>query len=84
MILHVLMGQRKCNYPGEYGPEALEVMGEYEFSDNPDWLEEKKVKYQGTDEFVSVVIVDVRVDGNQIARMLCPPNPQIRGEIVAS
>ena len=82
MILHVLMGQRECNYPGEYGPEALEIMDEYAYSDNGEWLKEKKAYYEGTKEFTGIAIVDVRVDGNRIVEALTPRNLHISGEIL--
>lgn len=72
MDLHVLMAQRKESYPGEYGPEALACMTEYGYSDNPEWLNNKKAEARATGEFESVEIVRLAVDEKAIMRILRP------------
>lgn len=81
MILFVLMGQRKCDYPGQYAPEALAVMDEYGDDDNPDYLKEEKEKYEKSKEFTSLVIIAVDVNGAKIKALLNPTMTVLKGEI---
>ena len=60
MRVFILFGQRKCAYPGQYAPEALEIMDEYAHEDgNPEWLHEKLAEYENTGEFDGVRIIEV-------------------------
>ncbi|ADC73112.1 hypothetical protein TK90_2625 (plasmid) [Thioalkalivibrio sp. K90mix] len=61
MKIFVLMAQRKCDYPRQYGPEALACMSEYEHDVNPSWLHEKRESYLKTDELESVCIIPLEV-----------------------
>ena len=75
MIFHILVGQRKCSYPGQYAPEALEVMDANGMSDNPDWLIDKQSEYESSDEFKTLKIVKVFVHQDYIDEILFPPDP---------
>ena len=44
MKVHVLFAQRIQRYKGQYGLEALAVMTEYDYDENPSYLMEKKRK----------------------------------------
>lgn len=72
MEIIVLMAQRKCRYPGEYGPEALACMTEYEYSDNPDYLTNQRDETIGTGEFDAVELVTLTVPADEIVRRLYP------------
>ena len=72
MKLHILFGQRKETYPGEYMPEALAVMDEYGQSDNPGYLDGEKTKALTSGEFENVVVVTVEVNGAKVMEMLRP------------
>jgi len=61
MKLYVLFAQRECAYPGQYAPEALEVMDDVAMDDNCTWLEEQRTKYQKTKEFTAVEIIEVNL-----------------------
>jgi hypothetical protein len=80
MKVHVLFGQRKCDYPGQYAPEALEVADENAYSDNPDFLNGKLKEHTATEEFSALVIVAINVDGGTIDRIL-NNHPTIPGTI---
>lgn len=45
MHLYVLFAQRKEGYPGEFGPEALEVVDCYAADDNPEVMKTLKSKH---------------------------------------
>lgn len=81
MILYVLFGQRKCNYPGQYAPEALEVMDEFGYEENPQWLEEKKEKCKATGEFMAVEIIELAAPTSEIEQRLMPRHEPIEGKI---
>lgn len=62
MRIYMLMGQRPCSYPGEYGPELIVAWDEFCVEQNPDgWEEAKKEELQhSAGEFVDtreVVVV---------------------------
>lgn len=84
MLLHVLMGQRKESYPGEYAPEALAVLDECVQSDNPDYMAGEKAKYDASDEFESVVVIDLEVSQAAILAILRPQPKAIVATIVGS
>jgi hypothetical protein len=72
MILHVLMGQRKESYPGQYAPEALAIIDEYGHSDNPDYMAAERAKQTATGEFESLAVLDLDVSGPAIMAHLRP------------
>lgn len=82
MKLHILFGQRKETYPGEYMPEALAVMDEYGQSDNPGYLDGEKTKALTSGEFENVVVVTVDVNGAKIMEMLRPAKQVLPAVIV--
>lgn len=61
MKLHIIFGQRKCRYEGEYAPEALDIADEYTMDVNPEWLYSKLEERNKDDsfQFVKIVILDV-------------------------
>lgn len=72
MDIYILMAQRKERYDGEYGPEALACMSEYEHSDNPEYLDEQKAKADESGEFENTVILRLSADSRLIMRALRP------------
>ncbi len=72
MIIYVLMGQRKENYPGEYAPEALACMDDEGQSVNPDYLASKKAEADETNDFESTVIVALEANTRAILSLLRP------------
>ncbi len=72
MQLFVLFGQRKCAYPGQYAMEALACMDENSQSENPDYLEGEKTKYEQSGEFDRLSIVELAVSETDARRVLYP------------
>lgn len=72
MILKVLMGQRKESYPGEYAPEALEVMTEYDFSENESWILDKFDEQKKEKHWENLRIIDVKIDDKALMNILRP------------
>lgn len=81
MKIHVLMAQRKCDYPGQYAPEALACMSEAEFDDNPGHLREMREENIDSGEFDSVEIVELEVDGDAIDRRLFPERKPVQAAV---
>lgn len=82
MILHILFGQRKQRYEGEYAPEALVTWDEYCVDENPEGWEtavaEAKAKYG--EEMSSMKIINVSCDGDKIVKLL-NGTPTVKGEV---
>ena len=76
------MAQRKCTYPGEYAPEALDVITEYDDDDNPDFLQDMKAENEASGEFTSVKVVTIDVDDKAINDVLFPSQKPIIGTVV--
>lgn len=72
MDLYVLFAQRKETHPGEYGPEALACMTEYEYDDNPEYLDGEKTKADEGGDFERSEIIRLSVDQKAIMRILRP------------
>ena len=81
MKLKVIFGQRIERYEGQYAPEALEIMTEYDYSDNPEWLHNKLKEYTSLEEFYSVEIVDIEIDDKKLNSILYKKNNTLEGEI---
>lgn len=82
MDVFLLIAQRKETYPGEYAPEALECMDEYGYSENPEWLDEKKAAAQATGEFERVEIMRLAVDSRAIMRILRPAAEPVVARVI--
>jgi len=75
MKLHVIFGQRVCDYEGQHAPEVLDCWDEFSRDENPDgWskaLQQALERTRGDrPEFSSVVAVDVTFDGRKVYRLL--------------
>lgn len=79
--LNVLLAQRKCSYPGEYAPEALEVADEYAWDENPENLNEKLKEYEATGEFTRLRIVKVTIPYASVDAALDLTPPVIPGAV---
>jgi len=77
MTFHILVGQRKCNYPGEYAPEALAVMDENGVDENPDWLMKEQMKHEKCDEFGALTVMRVFVPDDFVEEALFPHEDQV-------
>ncbi len=82
MIIFILFAQRREQYTGEHAPEALEVMTEFDFAENPEWMMEKLVTQQALSQWESVKIVEVKVEMLDLLNILRPPRPGVDGKIL--
>lgn len=84
MKLYILYAQRKERYVGEYAPEVLGAIDENGYSDNPDYLDGERAKALKTDEFESVVIVVLEVNGGKIMEALRPKSVVLSAEVISA
>lgn len=82
MKLHILFGQRKCQYEGQYAPEALEIADQYTMDQNPSWLRSKKEHDYARGGFESLAIIVVKVPNHIIDYALVPKVIEVDGVIV--
>ena len=68
----MVWGQRKCRWPGEYAPELLEAIDENTDEDNQDLIDNVYKKYINSDEFVSIQIIESRIDDKTLFEALKP------------
>ena len=87
MKIKVLFMQRKEDYKGQYGPEALAVVDEFIDDLNPEVfafeVERQKLKYS-SDEVAGFAVVEIDVDMNDIVDACCPTMKNIAGDITGS
>jgi hypothetical protein len=81
MKLHVLVGQRKCNYVGQHAPEALAVADEYTNYKNPDYLLDEYVEYNRSDDFDALTILTITVPNAEVRKRLYPVEESIEGKV---
>ena len=81
MKLMVLMAQRKQNYPGQYGEEALACMSEYDYEENPGYLRDALAKHRNSGEFDAAEIITLAVPDKEITRHLYPSKEPIDVEV---
>lgn len=82
MKILVLMGQRKCSYPGEYAPEALACINEYGHDENPEYLNDARKDELATNDFDSVEIITLSVPDAEIDRRLFPERAPVKADVV--
>jgi hypothetical protein len=82
MRLYVLFGQRKEDYDGQYGPEALVCWDEFCVDENPDGFDEACEEYlaEHGDEFVATRVILIDIDGDKVRDCLVGV-PTIKGKI---
>ena len=83
MKLHILFGQRKQNYEGEYAPEALLVWDEYAVDESSEAyaaeLAKTREKYGPEMSAMKVILVSVNQDA--IVKLL-NEDPVLPGKVV--
>jgi len=82
MKLHVIMAQRKEEYDGQHGLEAFDSASEYDYSDNPSYLNEQAKRLLDSNEYKSVEIIDFNVDEGEILKVLCPNKKTLTAKII--
>ena len=81
MKIIVLVAQRKCSFPGQYGEEALACMSEYEYSDNPDYLHDALAAHRNSGEFDAAELITLKVPDEAITRRLYPAREPVDAEV---
>lgn len=72
MELYVLFGQRKQQYEGQYGFEALACSSEYDADENPDYMPEQMQKARECGDFDALAVVTLSVSAVDVRRILYP------------
>jgi hypothetical protein len=82
MKLHILFGQRKQRYEGEYAPEVLTCWDEYAVEENPGGYEEDLAKQREKygPEMTAMKVFVVKINGDEVVRRL-NQDPVLKGEI---
>lgn len=81
MSVYILFGQRICTYPGEFAPEALEVMSEFDYDAHAEFLHDKLAEAEKTGEFEALRIINIGVGDMEKLRELIVGIPSIKGEV---
>ena len=82
MKLLVLVGQRKCDYPGQYALEALACMDDVGNSDNPEYLEGEHASHEKSGEFDRLGVVTLTFSEQDVLRVLYPERQEIAAAVV--
>ena len=82
MILHVLIGQRKEQYEGQYALEALAAIDEFGNDDNPAYMIGEEEKARKGEEFDALAVVSIQVSSEAIRRILYPENQVLKADLV--
>ena len=88
MLLYVLFGQRKENYDGQYGPEALAICDEFVYDEAAFGDEEhpfdkdcRETQEKLKGEFQAMRLLGVNVDQDYIREQLVGP-PKLKGYVL--
>lgn len=73
MKLKILFGQRQERYPGEYAPEIIAAMTEYEHEGNLNYLHAQQTEAESSGEFVQIRLVDVSVSLSDLQNIFTTP-----------
>jgi hypothetical protein len=77
MKIHLIVGHRVENYPGEYCPEVLDAGDEYSNDENPVWIIDKLAEQRATKEFEAVDVITVELPVAVIMSRLYPQHQAI-------
>lgn len=82
MNLHILFGQRKQSYDGEYAPEALVCWTEHDIEENPEGFDQAVLEAteKAKDDFSATRVIVVSVNVHKIARLL-NESPVVEGTV---
>ncbi len=81
MKVHVLFGQRIEQYAGEYAPECIAVMSEWDLDENPEYLASEKTKADATGEFERTEVIALDVSDKAIMERLRPSTVLIAASV---
>lgn len=66
----------------QQGPEALAVMSEYDYDENPDFINDMKKENKDNGDFDAVEIVQIEVDEKAISNILFPASKPIPSKVL--
>ena len=73
MKVHLLLAQRRGQYPGEYAPEVVVAVDEHFHADHPKYLEDERRKVvDDPGEFSAHAVVTVDLPDSKVAAVLSP------------
>ena len=81
MEIIMVIAQRKCAYAGQYGPECLACMTEYEYSDNPAHIDDALANGIESGEFSAIQQITLNVDTAAIDAALFPNRTPIEATV---
>ena len=86
MKLYIVFAQRKENRAGEYAPEALFVVTEYDRDENPQWIAERLQEVKADEEYIGADIfeVDIGSVGQDRIRRHLLEHPKIDGYVMGA
>lgn len=74
MILKVLFVQQPENYEGQYAPEALVVMDEYSYEENPEWFhKECESALKKRSPIKASAVIDLEINQTAVREILNGP-----------
>lgn len=82
MYLYVVFGQRRENYPGELGPEAISVIDEFGHDENPTYIETERSEAAGSGDYENVVVARLDVSQDAIMTLLRPSTSTVVAHVV--
>lgn len=81
MELQVVFAQRKQRYDGEHGLEALAVVTEYDYDQNPEYIRDTLAENEASGEFEAVKIVKLTVPEAAVRAILFPQSKAIQAAV---
>lgn len=81
MQIHLIVGQRKERYAGEFAPEVLDACDEFTLDENPDLLLKLLCKHREDESFEAVEAVAIEVSTQAIMSRLRPVHSPIQAEV---
>jgi len=80
MLLYVIFIQRDEEYEGQIGVEAVDIMDEYSYEDNPDYLNDKLKELQNQPDITKAELIPIEIKEAEITKILFPAKI-IKGDI---
>jgi hypothetical protein len=81
MKIIMVWALRKCQYPGEYGPELLEAMSEYADDDNLAIIGNAFNNASAGTDFVAVQIVEADIDDDKLMEILSAAKVELKNVV---
>lgn len=82
MKVTVLFGQRKGQYEGEYGIDAIECISENELEENPGYMHERREKLEAEGDYEGLALIALEVDEAAIRAIMFPGASAIPATVI--